>query len=236
MTAIARATTLILSPAASVFNSFVQPALLKKFWLKQASGRLGEGAKVDWEFRVPGATETVEVTRFIEGEQISFVFSDGKTVAMRFHAKGRSPATVDVQVKGFKGRKAVAEAVSTTKSFAIFRCDLKPSGDRQVRWHGAGQSGAHRRWHQSVISDGVGWGQHSNGRSARGSCWSGTDCRCPRCHCNYPVLSRLDPLSRWRERIRVRVGSFRAPGAAVAGRNFGRYPANPSRSIALPFQ
>ena len=37
---------------------------------------------VDWEFRVPGAIETVEVTRFIEGEQISFVFSDGKAVHM----------------------------------------------------------------------------------------------------------------------------------------------------------
>ena len=125
MTAIARATMLIRSPAPSVFNAFVQPALLKKFWLKQASGPLGEGAKVDWEFRVPGATETVEVTRFIEGEQISFVFSDGKTVAMRFHAKGRSATAVDVQVKGFKGRKAGSEAVSTTEGFAIVLCDLK---------------------------------------------------------------------------------------------------------------
>ena len=74
---------------------------------------------------MPGATETVEVTRFIEGEQISFVFSDGKTVAMRFHAKGRFRAAVEVQVKGFKGRKAVSEAVSTTESFAIVLCDLK---------------------------------------------------------------------------------------------------------------
>ena len=125
MTAIARATMLIRSPAPSVFNAFVQPALLKKFWLKQASGPLGEGAKVDWEFRVPGATETVEVIRFIESEQISFVFSDGKTVAMRFHAKGKSSTAVDVQVKGFEGRKAVSEAVSTTEGFAIVLCDLK---------------------------------------------------------------------------------------------------------------
>ena len=125
MTAIARATMLIRSPASSVFNAFVQPALLKKFWLKQASAPLCEGAKVDWEFRVPGATETVEVTRFIEGEQISFIFSDGKTVAIRFHAKGRSRAAVEVQVKGFKGRKAVSEAVSTTEGFAIVLCDLK---------------------------------------------------------------------------------------------------------------
>ena len=125
MPTVARATMLIRSPALLVFNAFVQPALLKKFWLKQASGTLGAGAKVDWEFRVPGATETVEVTRFVEGEQISFVFSDGKTVAIRFHAKGRSSTAVEVQVKGFKGRKAVSEAVSTTEGFAIVLCDLK---------------------------------------------------------------------------------------------------------------
>ena len=33
--------------------------------------------------------------------------------------------SVDVQVKGFKGRKAVAEAVATTEGFAIVLCDLK---------------------------------------------------------------------------------------------------------------
>lgn len=36
MPTVARATMLIRSPASSVFNAFVQPALLKKFWLKQA--------------------------------------------------------------------------------------------------------------------------------------------------------------------------------------------------------
>ena len=40
MPTVARATMLIRSPALLVFNAFVQPALLKKFWLKQASGPL----------------------------------------------------------------------------------------------------------------------------------------------------------------------------------------------------
>jgi uncharacterized protein YndB with AHSA1/START domain len=125
MPPIARAEMLIRSHVSSVFNAFVQPALLKKFWLKRASAPLAEGAKVDWEFRVPGATETVEVTRFVKEEHISFVWSDGKAVTIRFRAKGRSSTTVEVQVKGFKGRNAVSEAVSTTEGFAIVLCDLK---------------------------------------------------------------------------------------------------------------
>ena len=115
MPAIARAQMLIRSPVSSVFNAFVQPALLKKFWLKRASAPLAEGAKVDWEFRIPGATETVEVTRFVKEEQINFVWSDGKTVAIRFLAKGRSSTVAEVKVEGFKGRNAVSEAISTTE-------------------------------------------------------------------------------------------------------------------------
>jgi uncharacterized protein YndB with AHSA1/START domain len=125
MPTIARAEMLIRSPASTVFNAFVQPALLKKFWLTRASAPLGKGAKVTWEFRVPGAVETVEVTRFVEAERISFLWSHGKAVEMRFLPKGRSSTAVEVQVRGFNGRNAGAEAVSTTEGFAVVLCDLK---------------------------------------------------------------------------------------------------------------
>jgi hypothetical protein len=67
----------------------------------------------------------VEVTRFIEGEAVSFVWSDGKAVRVRFRPKGRSSSVVEVEVRGFRGRSAVSEAVSTTEGFAIVLCDLK---------------------------------------------------------------------------------------------------------------
>jgi len=125
MPAIARAEMLIRSPRSAVFESFVQPELLKKFWLKRASGPLAEGAKVNWEFRVPGATETVEVTRFAQGKYISFIWSDGIAVALEFRAKGRSSTVVQVAAKGFKGRDSSSAAVSTTEGFAIVLCDLQ---------------------------------------------------------------------------------------------------------------
>jgi uncharacterized protein YndB with AHSA1/START domain len=125
MPAVARAEMLIRSPASAVFRAFVQPASLRKFWLKRASAPLSGGAVVSWEFLVPGATETVKVTRFIEDEAISFVWSDGKAVQMRFRPRGRSSSVVEVEVRGFKGRSAASEAVSTTEGFAIVLCDLK---------------------------------------------------------------------------------------------------------------
>jgi uncharacterized protein YndB with AHSA1/START domain len=125
MPAIARAEMLIRSPGSAVFEAFVQPALLKKFWLKRASGRLTQGARVHWEFRVPGATETVEVTRLVQGKHISFIWSDGIAVSLEFREKGRSSTVVRVVAKGFKGRDAASAAVSKTEGFAIVLCDLK---------------------------------------------------------------------------------------------------------------
>jgi uncharacterized protein YndB with AHSA1/START domain len=125
MPTVARAEMLIRKPVQKVFKALVKPALLKKFWLKRASAPLSVGAKVDWEFRVPGATETVEVTRFVDSEEICFNWSDGKSVTMRFRSEGKSASVVEVKVEGFTGAKAVTEAISTTEGFAIVLCDLK---------------------------------------------------------------------------------------------------------------
>jgi uncharacterized protein YndB with AHSA1/START domain len=47
---------LIRRPRAEVFNAFVQPQLITKFWLKSTTGPLTTGAQVEWDFMVPGAT------------------------------------------------------------------------------------------------------------------------------------------------------------------------------------
>jgi uncharacterized protein YndB with AHSA1/START domain len=125
MTVVAHVELLIRSPVAVVFDAFVQPRWLKKFWLKRASARLSAGATVEWAFKVPGATETVHVTDFWPGERLSFVWSDGKAVRITFRPHGNASTVVDVQVTGFKGRQQAAEAVSATEGFAVVLCDLK---------------------------------------------------------------------------------------------------------------
>jgi len=69
---IARAEMLIRRPAPEVFNAFVQPELIKKFWLKDTTGPLGQGARVEWEFMVPGARERVQITAFDAPRRIAF--------------------------------------------------------------------------------------------------------------------------------------------------------------------
>jgi uncharacterized protein YndB with AHSA1/START domain len=121
----AQAEMLIRAPVSAVFQAFVQPVWLKKFWLKTASGPLKQGGKVHWEFMVPGATEEVLVKRLVEDEQILFDWSDGTRVDIHFSQWARGVTGVSVQASGFKGRDAAKRAVGATEGFAIVLCDLK---------------------------------------------------------------------------------------------------------------
>ena len=60
---------LIRKSAKEVFNAFVDPSTIEKFWLKRASGPLAKDANVEWEFMVRGARETVAVTEFLPNQR-----------------------------------------------------------------------------------------------------------------------------------------------------------------------
>jgi uncharacterized protein YndB with AHSA1/START domain len=64
-------------PAVEVFNAFVQPDLITKFWLKSTTGPLAQGALVEWQFMVPGATERVRVTAFDAPRRIALSWLEG---------------------------------------------------------------------------------------------------------------------------------------------------------------
>lgn len=58
------AEVLIRSGMRNVFQAFVEPKFLCRFWLNAANAPLKNGARVEWEFMVPGVRDTVQVTRF----------------------------------------------------------------------------------------------------------------------------------------------------------------------------
>jgi uncharacterized protein YndB with AHSA1/START domain len=121
----ARAEMLIRKPVQDVFDAFVNPATLEQFWLTNASGPLAPGARVDWEFMVPGARETVTVTLFIANEELVYTWSDELVVRILFKPHTWEGTKVSVTVTGFSGRDIQAQAAATTEGFAIVLCDLK---------------------------------------------------------------------------------------------------------------
>jgi len=115
---------LIRRPPGEVFASFVNPQTLRKFWLQDASGPLAPGARVEWQFMVPGATAKVVVTRFEAPRALSFDWPD-MHVDMNFELFEDGATLVDVAVGGFAGPDAMGKATGTIEGFSIVLCDLK---------------------------------------------------------------------------------------------------------------
>jgi uncharacterized protein YndB with AHSA1/START domain len=119
---IARASMFIRRPVAEVFDAFVNPETITKFWLETTTGPLAKGAQVRWHFMVPGATETVTVIAFEDQRRIAFDWSDGHSVDIGFAAHGDDFTRLGIEVTGFENEDA---AVNATEGFSIVLCDLK---------------------------------------------------------------------------------------------------------------
>jgi uncharacterized protein YndB with AHSA1/START domain len=119
---IAKASMLIRRPVAEVFDAFINPDTITKFWLESATGPLAKGARVGWHFMVPGATETVTVTALEDQRRIAFDWSNGNRVDMGFEALGNGTTRLAVEVTDLENESA---AVNATEGFSIVLCDLK---------------------------------------------------------------------------------------------------------------
>jgi uncharacterized protein YndB with AHSA1/START domain len=122
---VARAEMLVRSPVAEVFNAFVDPGTITKFWLESTTGPLVKGARVVWRFMVPGAKETVTVTALDDQQRIAFDWSNGMGVTLTFGKKGDRATSIAVEVTGFHGGDAEDQVVTATEGFSIVLCDLK---------------------------------------------------------------------------------------------------------------
>jgi uncharacterized protein YndB with AHSA1/START domain len=121
----ARATMLIRRPMGEVFDAFVKPDRITRFWLEATSGPLTMGARVTWQFMVPGASESVTVTAFEPPRLIAFDWSDGLHVRLDFEDHSPGVTLVTAAVSGFASDAPVADIVNATEGFSIVLCDLK---------------------------------------------------------------------------------------------------------------
>lgn len=120
---VARASMLIRRPSTAVFEAFADAATITRFWLSATSGPLSPGARVDWQFMVPGASAAVEVVAFEPGEYLAFDWPDLQ-VELNFDARSPDATVVTVAVAGFRQDECEA-CVDVTEGFSIVLCSLK---------------------------------------------------------------------------------------------------------------
>jgi uncharacterized protein YndB with AHSA1/START domain len=124
---IAKVSMLIRCPPAKVFEAFVRPEWLTKFWLARASGPLEAGKTVTWDFMVPGASAKTYVKELLRDRLIRLSWDDGTTVSFAFEPYSQGGTRVEVVNGGFSGDadEVMAAALEATQGFTIVLCDLK---------------------------------------------------------------------------------------------------------------
>ncbi|ADV10415.1 SRPBCC family protein [Mesorhizobium ciceri] len=124
----AEAGMLIRRPVAEVFEAFVDPAITTKFWFTHGSGRLDSGEQIHWEWRMYGASTTVDVSEIVPNEKIVMQWSDPPTtVVWTFTEMPGETTFLEVRNFGFAGDGdgQVKEAVGSTGGFTLVLAGAK---------------------------------------------------------------------------------------------------------------
>lgn len=118
---------LIRRPAMEIYEHFIHPNLLTKFWLSHASGRLEAGKKILWKFKIADAEDTVTVKNLIPGKHISLTWDQGVEVEWTFESKKENETMVSIEVSGIPGNKEkqFTYALDVAQGFMIVLLELK---------------------------------------------------------------------------------------------------------------
>jgi uncharacterized protein YndB with AHSA1/START domain len=126
MDAKARVSMFIEAPAEEIYDAFVEPGQLAKFWLAKSDGPLAIGRTVHWHFMVEGAEVDTVATSMERGKGLAWRWSDKTNVQIDFEPVDGGTAVTLVN-DGFpkEGQELIDAALNATEGFAIVLCDLK---------------------------------------------------------------------------------------------------------------
>lgn len=120
---VAKAELLIRKPVAEVFEAFVDPNLITRFWFDKSSGRLESNTTVQWHWELLNAAAEVRVKLIEENKRIVIEWGNGAPTTVEWTFFPRSADTTYVRVvnSGFTGEgdEIVGQALESTGGFAL---------------------------------------------------------------------------------------------------------------------
>lgn len=121
----ARVSMLIDAAPSVVYEAFIDPATLSKFWLAGASGPLAVGQTVTWKFLVEGAEAQTTATKLVPGEQLAWDWGDSKVEISLEEFEGGTAITLVNYHFDQPGMTKIESALNGTEGFSIVLADLK---------------------------------------------------------------------------------------------------------------
>jgi len=123
-----RVETRIARPPAEVFEAIVDPARMANYFISRGSGRIAQGAKLEWEWADVGAKLAVEVMWVEPGKRIIFVWSASGTptkVTLALAPDGGATKLECIESPFALTQPDVARALAQTTGWTDFACCLK---------------------------------------------------------------------------------------------------------------
>ena len=122
---VAKMELLIRKPVAEVFEAFVNPDAITKFWFNRSSGRIETGATVTWYWDLYNASSVVKVLE-VEKEHRIYIEWDAGTdnpsnVEWKFEDRVERGTYVSVVHSGFdmEAEDFIEQIVDSTGGFAL---------------------------------------------------------------------------------------------------------------------
>jgi uncharacterized protein YndB with AHSA1/START domain len=128
---------LIRSPAAEVFEAFVEPAITTRFWFTKGSGRLAVGRQIRWEWEMYGFSMLVTAQVVEPNERLVVEWPTDRgptTVEWRFtpHPDGTSVAVTHTGFAG-DGDEVVKQVAGSVEGFSLVLAALKAFLEHGIR-------------------------------------------------------------------------------------------------------
>jgi uncharacterized protein YndB with AHSA1/START domain len=136
---VARTAMLIRRPVAEVFEAFVNPETITRFWFTRSSGRLERGTTVEWTWDMYGFSIPVVVRELVPDERIVVEWPGAggtpTTVAFSFSARPDGTTFVDVSNSGFTaaGGELVEQVAGAASGFSFVLAGAKAWLEHGIR-------------------------------------------------------------------------------------------------------
>lgn len=125
---VVKAQMLIRKPVSEVFEAFVDPAIITRFWFTRSSGRLEPGATVRWAWEMYGVSTEVRVRAFDPNRRLLIEWDDPACpVEWQFTSRADDTTLVTISNWGFHGseEEVVAQAIDAMGGFSMVLAGLK---------------------------------------------------------------------------------------------------------------
>jgi uncharacterized protein YndB with AHSA1/START domain len=118
---------LIRAPVDQVFRAIQDPAVTRRFWFSRGSGPLEAGKRVRWDWEMYGAGANVDVREAEPGRRIVLDWDahGGTRIDFRFEPRSEGATMVVIEVTGFAGPDACANAIDSSGGFAFVLSAMK---------------------------------------------------------------------------------------------------------------